>query len=88
MKKQQQPVHANGNNSHDEPSHTPKGFSKDEALVVEERRLGPFRRYINFPIQIEAKEVTAKLEAGLLTLRIPKATHITPEHDLNVEITT
>ncbi|KAK5203155.1 hypothetical protein LTR96_011002 [Exophiala xenobiotica] len=57
-------------------------------LIVGERRIGPFRRYINFPVEVDAERVTAKLEAGLLILRAPKAKHHFPKHDLNVEIVT
>lgn len=41
--------------------------------IVEERRLGTFERHFTFPSQtVEADNMTAKLEAGLLTLKIPK----------------
>ncbi|KIW20459.1 hypothetical protein PV08_01034 [Exophiala spinifera] len=39
-------------------------------LLVGERRIGPFRRYINFPSDVENVSVT--LEAGLLKIRAPK----------------
>lgn len=39
-------------------------------LLVGERRIGPFRRYINFPTDVENISVT--LEAGLLKIRAPK----------------
>jgi len=39
-------------------------------LLVGERRIGPFRRYINFPTEVENVSVT--LEAGLLKIRAPK----------------
>ncbi|KAL2412701.1 hypothetical protein ABEF95_000797 [Exophiala dermatitidis] len=39
-------------------------------LLVGERRIGPFRRYINFPTDVENVSVT--LEAGLLKIRAPK----------------
>jgi len=39
-------------------------------LLVGERRIGPFRRYINFPTDVE--NVTVTLEAGLLKIRAPK----------------
>ncbi|KAK5195507.1 hypothetical protein LTR99_002029 [Exophiala xenobiotica] len=39
-------------------------------LLVGERRIGPFRRYINFPTDVENVGVT--LEAGLLKIKAPK----------------
>ncbi|EXJ88653.1 hypothetical protein A1O1_05584 [Capronia coronata CBS 617.96] len=39
-------------------------------LLVGERRIGPFRRYIHFPTDVENVSVT--LEAGLLKIRAPK----------------
>jgi HSP20 family molecular chaperone IbpA len=42
-------------------------------LVIGERRLGPFERRFTFPVQtVEQDNVKAKLEAGLLTLKVPK----------------
>jgi HSP20 family molecular chaperone IbpA len=42
-------------------------------VVIGERRLGTFERRFTFPTQtVEADKITAKLEAGLLTLKIPK----------------
>ena len=87
--KKQQPaaqVVADGGKDLDQISHASESYPQDESLVVGERRLGPFRRYVNFPIEIEAEGVTAKLEAGLLTLKVPKAKHLMPKHNVNVEI--
>jgi len=39
-------------------------------LLVGERKIGPFRRYLNFPSDVE--KVTVKLDAGLLKIRAPK----------------
>jgi HSP20 family molecular chaperone IbpA len=39
-------------------------------LLIGERRTGPFRRYINFPTDVE--NVSVVLEAGLLKVRAPK----------------
>lgn len=47
------------------PSHEPE-------LLIGERRLGPFRRHISFPEEVNMEKLTAKLEAGLLTIRVPK----------------
>lgn len=67
-------------------SHASGRYQQDESLVVGERRLGAFRRYVNFPIEVESGGVTAKLEAGLLSLRVPKAKHLVPKHDVKIEI--
>lgn len=56
-----------GSKDDDDPEH-PHG-SGDHVLVGE-RRLGPFRRYFNFPSDVE--KVTVTLEAGLLKIRAPK----------------
>jgi HSP20 family molecular chaperone IbpA len=63
-----------------------EGQTYGEGLIIGERRIGPFRRYINFPVEIDADKVTAKLEAGLLILRAPKAEHHVPKHKLNIEV--
>jgi HSP20 family molecular chaperone IbpA len=88
MKKQQPaaPVAVTQGKDTNGNSHASESYQQDESLVVGERRLGPFRRYINFPIEIQAEGVTAKLEAGLLTLRVPKAEHRVPKHDVSIEI--
>lgn len=39
-------------------------------LLVGERKVGPFRRYINFPTDVE--DVSVTLEAGVLKIRAPK----------------
>lgn len=44
----------------------------EPVLLVRERRLGPFRRYIAFPEEVDMEKLTAKLEAGLLQIRVPK----------------
>jgi HSP20 family molecular chaperone IbpA len=41
-------------------------------LVVGERRIGSFRREFHFPVDIVVEKVEAKLEAGLLRVRVPK----------------
>jgi len=39
-------------------------------LLVGERKTGPFRRYINFPTEVE--DIVVTLEAGVLKIRAPK----------------
>ncbi|KAK8216907.1 hypothetical protein M8818_001870 [Zalaria obscura] len=41
-------------------------------LLIGERRIGPFRRIVTFPDEVETDKVTAHLEAGLLKIRVPK----------------
>ncbi|EMC98274.1 hypothetical protein BAUCODRAFT_146829 [Baudoinia panamericana UAMH 10762] len=43
--------------------------------IVSERRIGHFRRIFHLPVPAEVSKMTAKLEAGLLSLTIPKAPH-------------
>jgi HSP20 family molecular chaperone IbpA len=42
------------------------------ALVVAERKIGPFRRHFNFPVDVDVNKLKATLKSGLLTLRVPK----------------
>lgn len=41
-------------------------------LLVNERRIGPFRRYFNFPVDMDMEKLEAKLTAGVLNIKIPK----------------
>ena len=50
----------------DQPEQHPGGVH----LLVGERRIGPFRRYINFPTEVDNIAVT--LEAGLLRITAEK----------------
>jgi HSP20 family molecular chaperone IbpA len=45
-------------------------------LVVGERRIGSFRREFHLPMDIVVEKVEAKLEAGLLRVRVPKKSHM------------
>jgi HSP20 family molecular chaperone IbpA len=44
-------------------------------LVVNERRIGPFRRHFNFPVDVDMKGLKARLEAGLLKVQVHKKKH-------------
>jgi HSP20 family molecular chaperone IbpA len=55
-------------------------------LVIGERRIGTFRRQIHFPLSVSMEEMTAELDAGLLTIRIPKKHCRIPQAYANVEI--
>jgi HSP20 family molecular chaperone IbpA len=48
-------------------------------LVVSERRIGSFRREFYFPVDIDVGKVEARLEAGLLCIKVPRKPHL----DLN-----
>jgi HSP20 family molecular chaperone IbpA len=45
-------------------------------LVIGERRIGSFRREFHFPMDVVVEKVEAKLEAGLLRIRVPKKSHM------------
>ncbi|KAI5264110.1 hypothetical protein E4T47_08847 [Aureobasidium subglaciale] len=54
---------------------------KDEStpiLLVTERRTGHFRRRFHLPTEVDAANLRAKLENGLLEIRVDKACHWTP----------
>jgi HSP20 family molecular chaperone IbpA len=50
----------------------PDSQSPKVALVVAERKIGPFRRHFNFPVDVEMHKLKATLKSGLLTIRVPK----------------
>ena len=41
-------------------------------LLAGERRIGPFRRHFTFPEEVDMEKLVAKLDAGLLNIRVPK----------------
>jgi len=45
---------------------------EDINFVRRERPTGKFRRYLRFATKLEAAEAEAKLDNGILTLRVPK----------------
>lgn len=40
---------------------------------IRERRYGSFRRSLRFPVDVNADEIDANIENGVLTLHVPKA---------------
>lgn len=50
---------------------TPEEKSKGPMLVVAERKVGPFQRHFYLPVDVDMETLKAKLEAGLLTIRVP-----------------
>jgi HSP20 family molecular chaperone IbpA len=45
---------------------------REPELVADERRIGPFRRHFCFLVEVDMGDLEAKLEAGLLMIRVPK----------------
>lgn len=55
-------------------------------LLVAERKIGPFQRHFYFPVDVDMGHLKAKLEAGLLTIRVPKKVSDTKEWgQVNIE---
>jgi HSP20 family molecular chaperone IbpA len=50
----------------------PDTQSPNVMLVVAERKVGPFRRHFNFPVDVDMHKLKATLKSGLLTMRVPK----------------
>lgn len=48
-------------------------------VVLGERRIGSFRRTFTFPVEVEHEGMTARLEAGLLRIRVLKKLHHVPK---------
>ncbi|KAK5126104.1 hypothetical protein LTR85_011459 [Meristemomyces frigidus] len=55
-------------------------------LINGERRIGSFRRQFNFPEDVDMEKLSAKLEAGLLTITLPKRHHGAPKGSGKVKI--
>ncbi|GAB7322252.1 hypothetical protein MBLNU13_g03242t1 [Cladosporium sp. NU13] len=55
-------------------------------VVLGERRIGSFRRLFTFPVEVEYESMTAKLEAGLLRIRVMKKLHHVPKGSGKVDI--
>jgi HSP20 family protein len=52
---------------------------KDAQYHLRERRYGSFSRSITLPAEINAEEIDAKYDAGILTLRLPKSEAVKPK---------
>lgn len=55
-------------------------------MVVGERKIGGFRRILTFPGNVESEKMSAKLEAGVLCLNVPKHKQYVPKGDGKVKI--
>lgn len=63
----------------------PEGGS-EQLLLIGERRIGPFRRHFSFPVDVDAETLSAKLESGLLRLRVPKMERHVPKGNIVVKV--
>lgn len=63
----------------DDQGLTEKSNVHAPVMLVGERRLGPFRRVINFPSDVDMNHVAVRLEAGLLRIRVPKKLSVDPK---------
>ena len=52
---------------------------EDEKVHLRERRYGSFMRSISLPVPVEADNVSANYENGVLSLHIPKAEAVKPK---------
>jgi HSP20 family protein len=52
---------------------------EEETYHLRERRFGKFSRSIRFPVPVNANEIEAGYENGVLTLRVPKAEAVKPK---------
>lgn len=53
--------------------------SDNEQYHVRERRYGSFSRNVRFPVDVNADEIHASYEHGVLTLDVPKAEEVKPK---------
>ncbi len=52
---------------------------EEETYHLRERRYGSFSRSLRFPVPVNANEIEASYENGVLTLTIPKAEEVKPK---------
>lgn len=50
-----------------------------EQYHVRERRFGKFSRTVRFPVTVDASDIEASYENGVLTLNVPKAEEVKPK---------
>jgi HSP20 family protein len=51
----------------------------DGKFLLREMGVGPFRRSLQLPVPVDSDKAKAKVENGLLTVRIPKAEEVRPK---------
>jgi HSP20 family protein len=52
---------------------------EEETYHLRERRYGSFSRSLRFPVPVNANEIEAAYENGVLTLTVPKAEEVKPK---------
>ncbi len=52
---------------------------EEETYHIRERRFGSFSRSLRFPVPVNANEIVAAYENGVLTLTVPKAEEVKPK---------
>ena len=52
--------------------------TENKRYHLRERRYGTFERSVRFPMQVQADQVEAAYDAGVLTLTVPKAEEVRP----------
>ncbi len=52
---------------------------EEETYHIRERRYGSFSRSLRFPVPVNANEIEAAYENGVLTLTVPKAEEVKPK---------
>ncbi len=53
--------------------------SEEKTYLMRERRTGSFGRSIRFPVEVNAEDVHASYENGVLTLNVPKVEEVKPK---------
>ena len=53
--------------------------TEEETYLMRERRSGSFGRSIRFPVEVNAEDVNASYENGVLTLIVPKVEEVKPK---------
>jgi HSP20 family protein len=52
---------------------------EEETYHIRERRFGSFSRSLRFPVPVNAKDINATYQNGVLTLTVPKAEEVKPK---------
>lgn len=90
--KPEQPATAEPNSTEEaaNPPASPKpdlAVRKEPHLTVHERQIGEILRAFNFPVDVDRDNTHAKLEAGLLSIIVPKLEHEQADHlPVNVKV--
>jgi len=63
----------------------PRAHSQKPTLMVAERKVGPYRRHFTFPLEVDMENLKAKLENGLLVIRVAKKPNAKNSGRVNIE---